>query len=179
MFRSTAVLSISSALFFSCSALGQRGGAIQITGRGDLSVSEAKFIDCHCYKWGGGILAEGSPSLSLANSYFILCSTGIGGACGFYERKTTFSVSNCLFSKNSATEPDPGGGAIQDCVYDPNYICEYRFSFFTQNIAEVGTDIAANYRSYTSSPIIHCFTTATRNSFCNSGVFKPNWLPQS
>ena len=136
-FTSSGTLSVSSALFLSCSAVGERGGAIHIHASGDVSLIAVTVADCHCSVWGGGILVEAGPSFSVSDSILILCSTRIGGACGFYGRKSEFSVFNCLFSQNSATDSSPGGGAIQDHMFEPTYKCKYYFSFFTQNSAQI------------------------------------------
>ena len=176
LFISTGQLSLLSALFLSCYAVGERGGAIHVRFCGDTSFSNATCVDCSCSTVGGGLLAEGCHGLALSNSIFINCRTQIGGACGFYERYSIFSVSNCIFGKNSASHSLRGGGAVEDNVYDAHYYCIYSYSFFTQNTADNGNDIAANKVTYTSSPIVHCFTTATTNGFCNSGEFQYNWL---
>ena len=155
-FFSTGILTISSTSFISCSALGDRDCALHISARGDAFISNAAFIDCHSSMYGGGMLAEWNPSLSLAHSQFLFCSTNIAGSCGFYRRKSVFSVSNCLFSRNSANDSSRGGGAIEDYIYDPSLSCEYSFSFFTHNTAPVGDDLAVNNIAYSTSPLLLC-----------------------
>ena len=178
-FLSTGLLSISSTSFISCSALGERGGAIHIHGTGDVVISSSLIFDCSCSTFGGGLLTEYGTSLTLSNSMFILCRTQFGGACGFHTRKPIFSVSNCIFAKNQASGSTRGGGAIEDYNYNPNSYCQYYCSFFTENTASNGNDIAANGYAYSSSPLIHCFTTTKENSFSNLGTYKDNWLPQA
>ena len=175
-FLSSGLLDIQSTSFICCSAVGMRGGAVHIRGTGDAAISAATIFDCCCSKCGGGFLIENGPSFALSDSSFVACETQIGGACGFHRRKSTFSVSNCIFAKNHASHSSRGGGAAEDNVYDPLYCCKYSFSFFSQNIAEVGTDIAANRIAYISSPTVHCFTTTKENSFSNLGTYKDNWL---
>ena len=176
-FVSTDLLDIKSTSFIHCSASGVRGGAIHVHDIGNVLISHSLFLDCVCSTVGGGILVEDEPSLSLSSSHFIDCHTKIGGACGFYKRKSTFSVSNCLFANNKASDLSIGGGAIVDCLYPSSYLSQYRFSFFTQNKAYVANDIAVIDNAYSSSPIMHCFTTTNEKSFYNCGNEAVNWLP--
>ena len=173
----TGLITITQSSFIHCSAGGQRGGAIHIRYGADVSISEALFIDCSCSAYGGGLLTEYGPSLTLSNSKFILCRTQFGGACGFHARKPIFSVSNCIFARNHASGSTRGGGAVEDNVDETRHHCMYSFSFFTENTACNGNDIAANNVGYSSSPFIHCFTTTAINGFSNAGNTETNWFP--
>ena len=173
----TGVITITHSSFIHCNTGGPRGGAIHIRYGADVSISEGLFVDCSCSAVGGGILTEWRPSLSLSDSKFVGCNTQKGGACSFHERKSTFSISNCLFSYNQATDATRGGGAIEDYIHHSDKLCKNSFSFFHANTAAKGKDIAVHNSTYRSSPLVYCFSTAKENRFYNYGTHQNTWLP--
>ena len=161
------------------------GGGIYVDGlESCLYVSTSSFINCKStvgHRGGSGFFASQIKSLCTYSTRFISCSsTNAGGALFFLQVSNDLLVSDSLFSNNTA---DVHGGAIREVNDFISSIPHLKFSFFTANRApdDHGNDLSIQ-PEITSSPFIHCFTTALSNRVAyNSGSgshkYDDYWLP--
>ena len=180
-----------SCTFIKCSTSSYGGGIVAEDRCESSTVSYCSFISCTA-GYGGGLMTFCGPTSSVSSSRFILCTSSRSGG-GMYHNSNLdsdfLSLSDSLFISNSAefhngsgSQNIRGGGAFED--YRSNtYTSQYSFSFFFGNTAPngVGNDISINTNILSLNNIIHCFTTTTENSFCNSGSYQTteglDWLP--
>ena len=182
----SSLLSVTSSLFISCSAVKSFGGAVLGTWNcASTVVSLCTFIKCDSTH-GGGLSTHFNTSGEISSSRFISCGASYYGA-GIYNnnyQQFPFSVSNCLFTNNRANSTNDnsrGGGGFED-YRSYSYSSKYSFSFFTGNVAPhgVGNDISIKSYALSQSSITYCFSTTKENAFYNAGSqITPDWLPLS
>ena len=99
-----------------------------------------------------------------------------GGGLGLWLNNGLLGLSCCFFS-SCHSEDDAGAIRYDFRVYQRRSY-PFRFCFFYKNTAQLGNDFLTNGISDDASPALHCFTTATENSFYNTDSYQDSWLPQ-
>ena len=162
------------------------GGICVSVSSSSLNIHSCTFIACQADvepRGGGGFFASQIQTSHTSSSIFLSCATAnAGGAIFSAEVTNEFSVTNSLFSRNSAYW---GGGAIRERT---NTHFEYPyliFSFFAANVgpAGYGNDLSLG-QEISGRPFFHSFSTslANRVSYYDSTI--PgyseivDWLPQ-
>ena len=176
-------LTVSSSLFISCTTVSYAGGIFAHSDCSAASVSFSTFINCEADHGSGLTTYYGPSSTTLSNKYISCYAYSVGGGLYHDGNSSDFiSLSDSLFTNNKAnsdSDTSRGGGAFED--YRKNaYTSKYSFSFFTGNTAPngVGNDISVILTALSGSPITHCFTTTSTNSFWNNYRYELGWLPQ-
>ena len=184
-------LTVTDSLFHNCIVTEKKeepnpgGGGICMSGSlSCLDITSCTFLTCQANVYprgGGGFFASQIKNSHTSSSQFIDSSTdSSGGAIFFWELETLFSLSDSLFSGNSAKW---GGGAIRAVGNPVLSTPRLMFSFFTANTAPQnhGSDLSIDPKCLTS-PFLHSFSTTASNraGYHTSTVSEDysDWLPQ-
>ena len=185
-----------SCFFTSCSA--HWGGGLYINGvRSTPIFSHCVFISCKGLYVGGGAFVGSCTKTSC----FTACSdcifmkgTNVSATSNYWggglylniiTRNDVSSLSNILFTKNSATAKG-GGLRIYEHIYGLDYTVQ--FCYFSGNTASSGgNDIS--FENISTNGILHSFTTSNsgnrlivipdvkETSSSSTNTSTPNWLP--
>ena len=183
-------LDVKKTLFYKCfttTTTEDRGsGAIWIYGiQHTLSLSEDTFISCTSKASGGASIIQSCTAAVngadvINNCVYIDCkvtdTSPDGGGLAIWANDGLFGLKCCSFS-SCHSEYDAGAIRYDFRIYQPRSY-PFRFCFFYKNTAQLGNDIVTNYISDDVPPTLHCFTTATENSFYNTDSYQDSWLPQ-
>ena len=178
-------------LFFTECA-GRRGGAVCLVYiKSTPEFSDCLFLSCKGYELGGGAyIAQCTKSYSfvaLTSSSFITCTnssadaalSGAGVHLDIYANTHINTVSDCLFTRNSANKV-AGGMGIHEDVQGLDY--SVTLCFFSDNSASSdGQDIHLHnanfnsiFQSFTATSGTNRLTVAPKTKETTN----PNWLPQ-
>ena len=176
-----------STTFIECTTTNFGGGILAERECKSSFVCWCSFIDCSAF-YGGGLMTYFGPYSQLSSSRFISCAASQTGGGMYHEGNSPdyIILRDSLFTDNHAyyaeyRDNTRGGGAFED-YRSHNYDSTYSFSFFTGNTAPtgVGNDISIHDNKLDAEHIIHCFTTASSDSFWNNGTYTDsqsrNWL---
>ena len=164
------------------------GGGICVEGSSaSLTIHTTSFIECKASvtnRGGSGFFASQMHSSYTYSSRFISCLTNCaGGAIFFYEVSNAISISDTLFSDNSAASH---GGAIREHSNTIPSTPHISYSFFTGNTAQNkhGNDFCV-YPEITSTPFTLSLSTGDSNRVAwatgdQAHVYEDEdiWLPQ-
>jgi hypothetical protein len=92
------------------------GGAMYITGKVAITISESNFYHDHSSDWagrGGAIVTDSTVVLDVIDSLFFSCEANMGGA-GWHGGRSNVTYTNCIFEENEGVPgEDMKGTALQ------------------------------------------------------------------